>query len=114
MALLDSTTIYHSSNWLYLTQVHSTVTQPDSSTLYTLALLDSSACTLPWLYLVLLDSTIHSNMALLHSNMALLDSTPLYRGSSGLGQAILQVFVFHQYFDMVPSHTSVYNALLIL
>ena len=106
MCLLDFTSLYHGSTWLYLTLLHSTIALLCSTPalhyymlqrLY-LALLDTTVLqstkallgftclyyNLQWLYLTLLDSTTLDNgstwvhLTLLHSIIAILGSTWSY------------------------------------
>ena len=93
MALLDSTSLYYTLPWLYLTLHHSTTLYRGSTWLYitlphsTVALLDSTSLyhTLPWLYLTLHHSTTlycgatWLYLSVPHSTMSLLD-TEVYHG----------------------------------
>ena len=91
--ILDSTTRYYGSTWLYLTLPQHCVTLLESTTLYhgstwlysTLFDPTSLYCTLPWVYLALLHST-WLYLSILYSTIALrdpiLDSTMCYHGST--------------------------------
>ena len=102
MTLLESTSIYYSSTWRYLTLFHSTSLFYGSTWLYltllhsSMALLEPTSLyfTLVWLYLTLLHCT--------WLYLTLLDSTTLYYVSQNLLGDILQHIVQYQWINLIP------------